>query len=90
MNAILKLVPWNSILNCVITAFLGVLPSMWTKTKELVAQAETRFPSTGSGADKKAWVMSELKNAYSGYKQHILDTVVGLAVQELQKKLGLV
>lgn len=88
MSALLKLVSWNSIINYVVAAFLGVLPSMWKKTQELVAQAETRFPSAGSGEDKKAWVMSELKNAYGGFKQHILDTLVGLALEAMRKKIA--
>ena len=86
MKAILKLIPWQTILEFVITSFLGVLPSVWTKAKDLVTLAEERFPTAGSGADRKAWVLSELKIAYGGLKQHVYDAVVGLAVEMVKKK----
>lgn len=85
MNTILNLLSWKTILSYVTSKFLGVAPSMWAKAKQLVLEAETRFPATGSGEAKKAWVNSELKTLYKGLKQHLYDTVIGLAVQEVKK-----
>ena len=85
MNTILSLLSWKSILSFVVSKFLGVAPSMWDKAKQLVSEAETRFPTAGSGEAKKAWVTSELKALYTGLKQHLYDTVIGLAVQEIKK-----
>lgn len=85
MNAILNLISWKTLLTYVVSKFLGVAPSMWDKAKQLVSEAETRFPATGSGEAKKAWVTSELKTLYTGLKQHLYDTVIGLAVQEVKK-----
>lgn len=85
MNTILSLLSWKSILSFVVSKFLGVAPSMWDKAKQLVSEAETRFPTAGSGDSKKAWVTAELKALYKGLKQHLYDTVIGLAVQEIKK-----
>lgn len=88
MKALLALISKQAILEWVVTKFLGLVPGVWSKARELVLAAETRFPATGSGADKKAWVMAELSAFAGGMKQHLLDAVVGIAVQELKTQLA--
>lgn len=87
MKSLLKLISWSTILEHVTAALLGALPGMWTTAKNLVADAEARFPSAGSGEDKKAWVKSELATAYKTAKTHVVDGVFGLAVAQLKKTL---
>lgn len=93
--AILSRIPLDAIVSFVLSVLLKAMPGLWETTKKLVQAAESRFPEPGAGSDKSAWVRVELLHwlgkefgiAASAVKQHVLDSVIGLAVAELQRRM---
>lgn len=49
-----------------------------------VKGAEARYPTRGSGAEKKAWVIEAVKNTWGEVEPFVIDTAVQLALGALR------